>query len=757
MLQSVALFLIIVICGASKLDSNCNIDINATKTTARCVAIPRSLSKNIVRLVIDYSNNKEVHIKRFKLPKEECTSIEEIDLSFNQFRTIETRAFECFRNLKILRLSHNNIFHLKSRDLEGLEHLEQLWLDHNQLAIFPTVALKPLISLQELYISANKISFFNYSDVISLGSLPIRVFMFEHNDFECGCWLSYLNLWLSSRGIAHSAGAICYKKDSENKYRATSELSAYRFGCNNQLASVRIKAIEANSCNGITLNWIAEPILKNFTFEVRVSDYMAAMFTGGKPIQKYTQENRLSIGGLSPEILYLVQVQVIEGNVTLTGSEPLYFELSMFSLTTSEATKLLPCYSTLILIETFIPYGVACNIFLMLLLPIIFIICKLRHKRTLSPTRDEPYAAYGYKGSLAKKHISLAAYSRNASFDESDFAIISSACGLRNKLMSSSDLRVIPQKHMSNLKVMLHGKFGTMFSGEACLSPTKSLHSPVTVVEFSQRRLFERIGSRLLPLCSLKHPNLLCILGVVDSPRCVSIIYEYIEVYADLKQRLCQIKCNDCKQLPNGVASLTLIASQIACGLSYLGEKEFYHGDISARNILLSSNLQAKITYIGASMDMYPGDYFYTGGRKLPIRWMSPESISFRTSSCSKECDIWSFGILLWELYSYGQQPYRGYNDTEVCELIVPNGCKLKMPKECPKDMWKLMKKCWIYEPSHRISIMSLQRKILTDVWDVSVNVLDDTSFLDNTSDQEQQTSANFEVQMIKAEQTNWV
>ena len=179
---------------------------------------------------------------------------------------------------------------------------------------------------------------------------------------------------------------------------------------------------------------------------------------------------------------------------------------------------------------------------------------------------------------------------------------------------------------------------------------------------------------------------------------CVIIIA--LSPQGDLKKFLCNSSPEGDQPPKLTQHSLLQIILQVADGMSYLSSNKIIHGDLAARNCLISSELRVKVADLGIGHDVYNDDYYDDGTQLLPIRWMPPEIL--RTAEFSIYSDMWSFGVLCWEVFSFGRQPYEMVSNEELLTLI-PAGVQLQIPEEgCPNPLYAIMQECWNMQPEKR-------------------------------------------------------
>uniref|UniRef100_A0A3Q4I969 Src-related kinase lacking C-terminal regulatory tyrosine and N-terminal myristylation sites n=1 Tax=Neolamprologus brichardi TaxID=32507 RepID=A0A3Q4I969_NEOBR len=165
-----------------------------------------------------------------------------------------------------------------------------------------------------------------------------------------------------------------------------------------------------------------------------------------------------------------------------------------------------------------------------------------------------------------------------------------------------------------------------------------------------------------------------------------------------------------------GCLCLLSSRSQVAEGMAYLEDRSIVHRDLAARNILVGDDLVCKVADFGLAriIRVTLPDSVYTASRntKIPVRWTAPEAALHQRFSVKS--DVWSFGVLLYEMMSRGKMPYEGKSNKEVMDLLT-SGFRLPCPSRCPSNIYRIMMDCWAIEPSKRPSFHALHR--VTETW----------------------------------------
>uniref|UniRef100_A0A8D2P6H3 Tyrosine-protein kinase receptor n=1 Tax=Zosterops lateralis melanops TaxID=1220523 RepID=A0A8D2P6H3_ZOSLA len=165
---------------------------------------------------------------------------------------------------------------------------------------------------------------------------------------------------------------------------------------------------------------------------------------------------------------------------------------------------------------------------------------------------------------------------------------------------------------------------------------------------------------------------------------------------------------------PPTLREMIQMAAEIADGMAYLNAKKFVHRDLAARNCMVAEDFTVKIGDFGMTRDIYETDYYRKGGKGLlPVRWMAPESLKdgvFTTYS-----DVWSFGVVLWEISSLAEQPYQGLSNEQVLKFVMDGGY-LDQPDNCPERLHSLMQMCWQYNPKMRPTFIEIIEMLKEDL-----------------------------------------
>ncbi|XP_037554264.1 platelet-derived growth factor receptor alpha [Nematolebias whitei] len=165
--------------------------------------------------------------------------------------------------------------------------------------------------------------------------------------------------------------------------------------------------------------------------------------------------------------------------------------------------------------------------------------------------------------------------------------------------------------------------------------------------------------------------------------------------------------------MDEGLTTVDLLSFtyQVARGMEFLASKNCVHRDLAARNVLLSQGKIVKICDFGLARDiMHDNNYVSKGSTFLPVKWMAPESIFDNLYTTLS--DVWSYGILLWEIFSLGGTPYPGMVVDSSFYNKIKSGYRMSKPEHAPKDVYEMMMKCWNSEPEKRPSFMGLSETV---------------------------------------------
>ncbi|KAG9278083.1 ephrin type-B receptor 1 isoform X1 [Astyanax mexicanus] len=234
------------------------------------------------------------------------------------------------------------------------------------------------------------------------------------------------------------------------------------------------------------------------------------------------------------------------------------------------------------------------------------------------------------------------------------------------------------------------GEFGEVYKGRLKLPGKREIYVAIKTLKagYSEKQRRDFLAEASI-MGQFDHPNIIRLEGVVTKSRPVMIVTEFMENGA-LDSFLRQ---NDGQFT---VIQLVGMMRGIAAGMKYLSEMNYVHRDLAARNILVNSNLVCKVSDFGLSRYLQEdtSDPTYTSslGGKIPVRWTSPEAIAFRKFTSAS--DVWSYGIVMWEVMSFGERPYWDMSNQDVINAIEQD-YRLPAPMDCPTALHQLMLDCW--------------------------------------------------------------
>ncbi|XP_022825870.1 tyrosine-protein kinase Fer isoform X2 [Spodoptera litura] len=256
--------------------------------------------------------------------------------------------------------------------------------------------------------------------------------------------------------------------------------------------------------------------------------------------------------------------------------------------------------------------------------------------------------------------------------------------------------RAVPRENweLNNDDVQLLDKIGRGNFGDVYKARLKSTNQEVAVktcrvaLPDEQKRTFLQEG-RILK--QYQHPNIVRLIGIAVQKQPIMIVMELVpggSLLTFLRTRASSLSSR----------SLLAMCRDAAGGMRYLESKNCIHRDLAARNCLVGDDNIVKISDFGMSRE--EEEYIVSGGMKqIPIKWTAPEALNF--GKYTSLCDVWSYGVLMWEIFSKGDTPYAGMSNSRAREKI-DTGYRMPAPEGCSEDVYALMLRCWEYEAEKR-------------------------------------------------------
>nr|XP_046239420.1 ephrin type-A receptor 2a [Scatophagus argus] len=426
--------------------------------------------------------------------------------------------------------------------------------------------------------------------------------------------------------------------------------------------------LDDRSPTSLTLSWTLSrrpPPHINQRYELM---YRKKDVEGERDVTTYTvlvlEKNSVQINDLTPDTTYMFRVQAMspEGN---PGSYSMEYEFHTSPLAESQIQN----KSTMVMGAVF---GVA------VILLVVVAVLLFRKRRLSSRGRGGPEDPYFSTDQLKP----LKTYVDPHMYEDPNIAI--------QKFVTEID-----HNSISKQKVIGVGEFGEVFRGVMKTSGRGEVAVAIKTLKpgYSEKQRLDFLSEASI-MGQFSHPNIIRLEGVVTKFKHIMIVTEYMENGAldtYLKDRDGEIPSYQLVGMLRGIAA----------GMKYLSDMSYVHRDLAARNVLVNSNLECKVSDFGLSRvleDDAEGTYTTRGG-KIPIRWTAPEAIAYRKFTSAS--DVWSFGIVMWEVMAFGERPYWDMSNHEVMKAIN-EAFRLPAPMDCPSAIYQLMLQCWQHDRSKR-------------------------------------------------------
>ncbi|XP_078542031.1 tyrosine-protein kinase BTK [Lissotriton helveticus] len=259
----------------------------------------------------------------------------------------------------------------------------------------------------------------------------------------------------------------------------------------------------------------------------------------------------------------------------------------------------------------------------------------------------------------------------------------------------------IDHKDITFLKVLGNGQFGVVQHGKW----RGQYDVAIKMIREGSMSEDEFIDEAKV-MMNLSHENLVQLYGVCTKERPIFIITEYMS-----RGCLLDYLHDSRRRLP--ASELLEMSKDICAAMAYLESKQFLHRDLAARNCLVNENGIVKVADFGLSRYVLDDEYTSSLGTKFPVRWSPPEVLMY--SKFSSKSDVWSFGVLMWEIFSLGKMPYERFNNFEVTDHIT-KGLRLYRPQMATEKIYAIMYSCWHDIPDERPSFMILHNHIAEQI-----------------------------------------
>ncbi|GAB6021777.1 hypothetical protein CHUAL_004354 [Chamberlinius hualienensis] len=269
----------------------------------------------------------------------------------------------------------------------------------------------------------------------------------------------------------------------------------------------------------------------------------------------------------------------------------------------------------------------------------------------------------------------------------------------------SYDKLQFPRHDLQTIMLLGKGEFGDVILAKAkgimdgeneTIVMVKTLQTRDEQAHFNYRRELDMYNK-------LNHDNIAKLLGVCCEAEPFFMIMEYSD-WGDLKQFLLATRKDNPRKSPRPpqliLSQIVAMCSQISLGMEYLSNHRLIHKDLAARNCLVTSNLDIKISNPSLSKDTYSREYSRYHGHQLPVRWMAPEAIT--DGDFSTKSDVYSYAVIVWEIFSQADLPFANLSDESYLKMAKAKELQWTIPSSCPEPIQEMLQQCWSTSPKER-------------------------------------------------------
>ncbi|KAL5015005.1 hypothetical protein ScPMuIL_009275 [Solemya velum] len=364
---------------------------------------------------------------------------------------------------------------------------------------------------------------------------------------------------------------------------------------------------------------------------------------------------------------------------------------------------------------------IAVGIILGVVLPILAIIvlltiCVIRRHRKHGPSENYiPDVLKDYEGKkeeedIGMNHVSTVKADMNGQIpDNKDAPYIAELLeNIQDESVRQKVSGILIQRSKLEIGELIgKGNFGPTYKAQYKQSEDKEIATAVKCLQSTNtdKVILEQFLCHCAAMKDIQHPNVLPLVGVCltasDDPLVVLPYTDHRDIKAHIRQPSKNIT----------VLELLEIAQQIADGMAYLEELGIVHRNLSARNCLLCDQNTVKVSDYGLTKDLFSKDYYFLdeSRSKHLIKWLAPETLE--NFEFSTKTDVWSYGVVLWELLTGGVTPYPDVEAGDLKEYIE-KGNRMKKPRQCPENIYQLMLRCWGLSPEERPTFSEISSEI---------------------------------------------